>query len=136
MTIASNLGFPRIGARRELKFALERFWAGASDEAALQADGGSAPRARIGDLQQGSGIATCRATISRSTTTCSTPPACWAPSRPAMAGRTGPVSLDTYFALARAATKSGLTALEMTKWFDTNYHYLVPVLAGAISASR
>ena len=35
MTIASNLGFPRIGRRRELKFALERFWSGELDEAGL-----------------------------------------------------------------------------------------------------
>src|SRR6185437_3879283 len=39
----------------------------------------------------------------------------------------GAVSLSTYFALARGAR--GLPALEMTKWFDTNYHYLVPRLA-------
>ena len=39
----------------------------------------------------------------------------------------GPVDLDTYFALARGT--GGLPALEMTKWFDTNYHYLVPELA-------
>ena len=39
----------------------------------------------------------------------------------------GPVDLDTYFALARGT--AGLPALEMTKWFDTNYHYLVPELA-------
>jgi 5-methyltetrahydropteroyltriglutamate--homocysteine methyltransferase len=38
----------------------------------------------------------------------------------------GPVGLDTYFALARGT--AGLPALEMTKWFDTNYHYLVPEL--------
>jgi 5-methyltetrahydropteroyltriglutamate--homocysteine methyltransferase len=38
MTIASNLGFPRIGRRRELKFALDRFWAGTLDEAGLLAE--------------------------------------------------------------------------------------------------
>ncbi|MBI4512466.1 MAG: 5-methyltetrahydropteroyltriglutamate--homocysteine S-methyltransferase, partial [Gemmatimonadetes bacterium] len=39
-----------------------------------------------------------------------------------------PVDLDTYFAMARGAQREGLdvSALEMTKWFDTNYHYLVP----------
>ena len=50
----------------------------------------------------------------------------------------GPVSLPSYFALARgsrgtpaehaAGIAPGLPALEMTKWFDTNYHYLVPRL--------
>ena len=38
MTIAANLGFPRIGRRRELKSALESYWAGRSDEAALLAE--------------------------------------------------------------------------------------------------
>ena len=46
-------------------------------------------------------------------------------------GANGAVSLETYFAMARGAQSGGLdvTALEMTKWFDTNYHYLVPELA-------
>ncbi len=39
MTIIHNLGFPRIGARRELKFALESYWRGQSDRAALEAVG-------------------------------------------------------------------------------------------------
>src|SRR5207245_2845919 len=40
----------------------------------------------------------------------------------------GPVDLDTYFAMARGAQQGGrdVTAMEMTKWFDTNYHYIVP----------
>ena len=42
-------------------------------------------------------------------------------------GRRGEVDVDTYFALARG--NDALPALEMTKWFDTNYHYLVPELA-------
>ena len=38
MTLAANLGFPRMGHRRQLKFALEKFWSGEIDEAALQAE--------------------------------------------------------------------------------------------------
>src|SRR2546425_10291012 len=40
----------------------------------------------------------------------------------------GPVDIDTYFAMARGVQSGGrdVTAMEMTKWFDTNYHYLVP----------
>ena len=55
MTIASNLGFPRIGRRRELKFALDRHWAGELDEAGLLAD---AARLRSAHWrsQQGLGI--------------------------------------------------------------------------------
>ncbi len=42
----------------------------------------------------------------------------------------GPVGLDTYFAMARGRQADGVdvTAMEMTKWFDTNYHYIVPEL--------
>ena len=56
MTIASNLGFPRIGRRRELKFALERHWAGELDEAGLARRGRAAARGRHWQLQQGLGI--------------------------------------------------------------------------------
>jgi 5-methyltetrahydropteroyltriglutamate--homocysteine methyltransferase len=38
MTIATNLGFPRIGPKRELKFAIEKFWAGQIDAAALETE--------------------------------------------------------------------------------------------------
>ena len=45
-------------------------------------------------------------------------------------GRRGDVDLDTYFAMARGRQGDGIdvTAMEMTKWFDTNYHYIVPEL--------
>ena len=49
----------------------------------------------------------------------------------------GPVGLDTYFAMARGRQESGVdvTAMEMTKWFDTNYHYIVPELGPDTSFS-
>jgi hypothetical protein len=55
MTLASNLGFPRIGHRRELKIALEKFWTGETNEAALQATA-AALRTRHWKLQSGLGI--------------------------------------------------------------------------------
>src|SRR5579862_5873164 len=55
MTIASNLGFPRIGARRELKAALERFWSGTIDETGLSVTAQEL-RARHWRAQVGSGI--------------------------------------------------------------------------------
>ena len=55
MTIASNLGFPRIGRRRELKATLERHWAGELSEAELQAEAARL-RAAHWQVQQGSGI--------------------------------------------------------------------------------
>jgi 5-methyltetrahydropteroyltriglutamate--homocysteine methyltransferase len=130
MTYATNLGFPRIGRRRELKTALEAFWAGAINETQLQ-EAAATLRATHWRLQQAGGIAT--------------PPsndfslydhvldtACMVGIIPAGYGWDGgPVTLASYFALARGT--SSLPALEMTKWFDTNYHYLVPPLRAAQS---
>ncbi|SDC40386.1 5-methyltetrahydropteroyltriglutamate--homocysteine S-methyltransferase [Belnapia rosea] len=123
MTIAANLGYPRIGPHRELKFALEAFWAGTASEAELQA---TAVRLRTASraLQQGAGInhipsgdfalydhvletAAALGTFS--------------------AEGEGPLPLASLFRLARGAGDT--PALEMTKWFDTNYHYLVPRLS-------
>ena len=50
------LGFPRIGAQRELKFALEAFWRGETDAAQLRATGARAARARTGQLQRDAGL--------------------------------------------------------------------------------
>ena len=137
MTIASNLGFPRIGHRRELKFALEKFWASEIDEAGLHAQA-AALRARHWRLQAGSGISHVPSNdFSLYDHVLDT--ACMLGAIPEGYGWSdGPVSTATYFALARGARGSaaergaGISskqpALEMTKWFDTNYHYLVPRL--------
>jgi 5-methyltetrahydropteroyltriglutamate--homocysteine methyltransferase len=137
MTVASILGFPRIGRRRELKVALERFWAGGTDEATLQAEA-AALRHRHWRLQLGAGISHVPSgEFSLYDHVLDT--ACMLGAIPAGYGwQRGPVSLATYFALARgsrgsaaeaaAGIRPGLPALEMTKWFDTNYHYLVPCL--------
>jgi 5-methyltetrahydropteroyltriglutamate--homocysteine methyltransferase len=127
MTLATNLGFPRIGRRRELKFALESFWSGRKTEEALNAEAG---RLRIvhSDLQVGLGIEHVPSgDFSLYDGVLDT--ACMLGVIPDGYGWSGgPVSLATYFALARGTSGEGpgLPALEMTKWFDTNYHYLVP----------
>ena len=138
MTIASNLGFPRIGHRRELKTALERFWSGEVDEAGLEA-AATALRARHWRLQGGLGINHVPSgEFSLYDHVLDT--ACMLGAIPPGYGWSdGPVSFATYFALARgsrgtaseeaAGIAPGLPALEMTKWFDTNYHYLVPRLS-------
>jgi 5-methyltetrahydropteroyltriglutamate--homocysteine methyltransferase len=138
MTIASILGFPRIGQRRELKFALEQHWAGeltADDLTAKAAE----LRARHWRLQSGAGISHIPSNdFSLYDHMLDT--ACMLGAIPTGYGWSeGPVSLATYFALARGArgsdaekaagTMPDRPALEMTKWFDTNYHYLVPQLA-------
>jgi 5-methyltetrahydropteroyltriglutamate--homocysteine methyltransferase len=137
MTIASNLGFPRIGHRRELKLALERFWAGELDAAGLE-QAAQALRTRHWQLQVGHGISHVPSgEFSLYDQVLDT--ACMLGAIPTGYGWSGgPVSLPTYFALARgsrgtaaereAGIGPGLPALEMTKWFDTNYHYLVPRL--------
>lgn len=125
MTIAANLGFPRIGRRRELKTAVEAYWAGETDAAALQATAAGL-RAAHWDLQQSHGIQHVPSNdFSFYDHVLDT--ATMLGAIPEGYGWTGgPVSLNTYFALARGTKE--LPALEMTKWFDTNYHYLVPRL--------
>lgn len=138
MTVAGNLGFPRIGRRRELKRAQEQFWSGELDEAGLVGVAKSL-RARHWRCQVGQGIGHVPSgDFSLYDHVLDT--ACMLGAIPPGYGWTdGPVSLATYFALARGSRNTagelaaGITpnrpALEMTKWFDTNYHYLVPSLS-------
>ncbi len=129
--IVSSLGFPRIGPGRELKMALERFWSGRADEQALLKDA-AALRATNWARQQAAGIAHIPSNdFSLYDHVLDTSAMVGAiPDR--YGWRHGEVSLDTYFAMARGTRgKAGgdLPALEMTKWFDTNYHYMVPEFA-------
>jgi 5-methyltetrahydropteroyltriglutamate--homocysteine methyltransferase len=125
MTRTAVLGFPRIGADRELKGALEGYWSGEVGETALgeiargvrAANLGAADEAGIDvvpvgdfalydhvlDTAEMAGIAAAR-------------------HRPS-----GPRDIDAHFLACRGG--DGIAPLEMTKWFDTNYHYLVPELA-------
>jgi 5-methyltetrahydropteroyltriglutamate--homocysteine methyltransferase len=133
VTIAT-LGFPRIGPRRELKFALEQYWSGKLPREELL-NAASALRLAAWARQRALGVD-------------------WLPSNDfslydhvldtslmlgavpeRYRGVEGPGDLDTYFAMARGRTGPGcdhahgsVTAGEMTKWFDTNYHYIVPEL--------
>ncbi|MGZ0049523.1 5-methyltetrahydropteroyltriglutamate--homocysteine S-methyltransferase [Brevibacillus gelatini] len=120
---SSNLGYPRIGKDREWKKALEAFWAGKLDEKIFLAQMEQIRKQHL-VKQQEKGID-------------------WipvndftfydhmldmavmfglVPKRFAYAG--GPVPLATYFAMARGNKEA--VACEMTKWFNTNYHYIVP----------
>lgn len=122
MALAHTLGFPRIGRNRELKQALEAYWQGRLDEAGLRALGRSL-RAAHWQTQRDAGIellpvgdfAWYDQVLAHSLLVGAIPRRF----RPA----DGKVTLDTLFAMARG---TGTRALEMTKWFDTNYHYLVP----------
>ncbi|MBS0450586.1 MAG: 5-methyltetrahydropteroyltriglutamate--homocysteine S-methyltransferase [Proteobacteria bacterium] len=132
MTTIHNLGFPRIGARRELKFALESYWKGESSRDALQALGAHLRQRQwrdqqgldlvpVGDFSFYDQVLDMSFTLGN------------LPQR--VQGFHGDV-LDNYFRVARgrsaqgaeehAACCGGVAAGEMTKWFDTNYHYIVP----------
>jgi 5-methyltetrahydropteroyltriglutamate--homocysteine methyltransferase len=124
--IVSSLGYPRIGPRRELKQALEAYWAGDLDQSKLL-DQTEGLRAAAWARQRSAGISHLPSNDS-SLYDHVLDTAAMVGAIPARYGWTsGTVDLDTYFTLARGNEQ--LTALELTKWFDTNYHYLVPELA-------
>lgn len=120
---ATIAGYPRIGPRRELKRALEDFWAGRSTADDL-ADAGRQERGRTWRLLASSGLTTVPSnTFSLYDQMLDTAVMLGAlPARYRALVEADP--LAGYFALARGT--GDLPPLEMTKWFDTNYHYLVP----------
>jgi 5-methyltetrahydropteroyltriglutamate--homocysteine methyltransferase len=144
-TIAvATLGTPRIGPRRELKQALESFWSGATDEKALLATAAKL-RAANWARQKQLGVTVIPSNdfslydqvLDTSVMVGAIPKT--------YGWKGGEVSLATYFAMARGAEGGehaedcghvhhadsgthGVPAQEMTKWFDTNYHYMVPEL--------
>jgi 5-methyltetrahydropteroyltriglutamate--homocysteine methyltransferase len=136
MLKTANLGFPRIGANRELKKAVESYWkktsspstqsATESDMADLQKVA-SEIRVKNWQTQKAAGINFIPSNdFSFYDHILDTQALFGAvPDRFKFAG--GNVDLDLYFAMARGAQKDGIdvTAMEMTKWFDTNYHYMV-----------
>lgn len=129
MRISSNLGFPRMGVHRELKRALEAYWLGKLDEPELLS-AGKALRVNHWVLQKTIGIQHIPSNdFSLYDHVLDTVAMVGAvPSRYPWNGPQ--VDPGTYFAMARGtAGKPGqgdLPAMEMTKWFDTNYHYIVP----------
>jgi len=127
MVISSNLGFPRIGPNRELKKALEGFWAGTVDERALR-ETCRAIRQQSWQWQQEAGIRHIPSNdFSMYDQMLDTSVMVGAvPTRFARDSKAA--SLATYFAMARGDAAKNIAAMEMTKWFDTNYHYIVPEL--------
>lgn len=126
MAIATIPGFPRIGKRRDLKWALEGYWSGKRPVADLEATARAVRMANwatqraagldlipINDFSLYDHVLDAVALVG---------------AIPPRYGWTGPVvDLETYFAMARGHSGPGAARpLKMTKWFDTNYHYLVP----------
>jgi 5-methyltetrahydropteroyltriglutamate--homocysteine methyltransferase len=142
ITVAT-LGFPRIGPRRELKTALERFWSGKIDANALLTTAADlraktwAQQKRMGVDHIPSNDFTLYDHVLDTSAMVGAVPAIYG-------WEGGQVDLETYFAMARGAQGAtdeesaegcdaghhhltlDVPAAEMTKWFDTNYHYLVP----------
>jgi 5-methyltetrahydropteroyltriglutamate--homocysteine methyltransferase len=116
------LGYPRIGANRELKKAVESYWAGTIDASALEVTAAGLRAEVWQQLRDARLDAIPSNTFSYYDHVLDTAVAVGA--IPARFARLGLSGLDTYFAMARGADTE--PALELTKWFNTNYHYLVP----------
>ena len=133
MGISSNLGFPRMGVHRELKKALEAYCAGKLDEAGLL-EVGKVLKLNHWVLQKQLGVEHIPSNdFSFYDHVLDTMAMVGAvPERYAWHGPQ--VDLPTYFAMARGAARklghADVAAMEMTKWFDTNYHYIVPEFTG------
>ncbi|KTS17437.1 5-methyltetrahydropteroyltriglutamate--homocysteine methyltransferase [Pantoea dispersa] len=128
MTILNHtLGFPRVGLRRELKKAQESYWAGNSSQDELLAVGGEL-RARHWQQQKDAGVdllpvgdfAWYDHVLTTSLLLGNVPAR--------HQNKDGSIDLDTLFRIGRGRAPSGepAAAAEMTKWFNTNYHYIVP----------
>ncbi|WP_018986431.1 5-methyltetrahydropteroyltriglutamate--homocysteine S-methyltransferase [Methylophilus methylotrophus] len=132
MITTHNLGFPRIGAKRELKFALEAYWKGQSSLEDLKQVGKSLRQGNwalqsnldlvpVGDFAFYDQVLDMSFTLGN---------------LPARVQDFHGDPLDNYFRVARGRSAQagedhvqccgGVAAGEMTKWFDTNYHYIVP----------
>ncbi len=132
-----NLGFPRIGAKRELKFALESYWKGQSSRDELKALGADLRKRHwanqsaldlvpVGDFSFYDQVLDTSFTLGNI---------------PERVRDFHGDALDNYFRVARGRSAQaaeehaqccgGVAAGEMTKWFDTNYHYIVPEFTAA-----
>ncbi|HEY2011769.1 MAG TPA: 5-methyltetrahydropteroyltriglutamate--homocysteine S-methyltransferase [Rhizomicrobium sp.] len=125
MILSANLGFPRIGSHRELKTALECYWSGAASADDLRTTAG-ALRARHWFVQAKAGIDHIPSNDFSLYDQMLDTIAMLGAVPPRFGHKNGLVPLDLYFAMARGTTEA--PAMEMTKWFDTNYHFIVPEL--------
>lgn len=122
----ASLGFPRIGPQRELKVALESYWSGKTDAqtlhneaAALRGRNWAAQHDRGGTVLPSNDFSLYDHVLDTSAMLGAVPKQ--------YAQLRGETPLGRYFAMARG--DAAVKAMEMTKWFDTNYHYIVPELS-------
>lgn len=118
------LGFPRIGAERELKKALEAFWKGQLPLSQLE-ECAATLRLTHWRTQQEAGLDVVAtgdfSYYDHMLDTCLMLGAI-----PKRFRHLDPNALETYFAMARGEQTQNIPAMEMTKWFNANYHYIVP----------
>ncbi|WP_404343441.1 5-methyltetrahydropteroyltriglutamate--homocysteine S-methyltransferase [Vreelandella venusta] len=133
MTVSHILGYPRIGAQRELKKVTEAYWKGDVSRNELEA-AGQALRLAHWQTQQAAGLDMVSVgdfafydQVLNVSVMLGAVPSRFHAQDEVSAGR---VDLDTAFRMARGRAPRGTpaAACEMTKYFDTNYHYLVPEL--------
>ncbi|OBT13998.1 5-methyltetrahydropteroyltriglutamate--homocysteine S-methyltransferase [Vibrio sp. UCD-FRSSP16_10] len=133
MTTTHILGYPRVGAKRELKFALEQYWNGKTDVSALR-EVASEIRSNNWQLQQDNQLSFATAgdfawydhVLGTSLLLGHVP----------KRHQNGTTDIDTLFRIGRGQSHSscdcsGQAASDMTKWFNTNYHYIVPEFSSA-----
>ncbi|KAI3650778.1 hypothetical protein MP228_004259 [Amoeboaphelidium protococcarum] len=139
MIYSSNLGFPRVGQNRELKKMVENYWASKIDEKALLS-GAKSLREKHWKLQKDLGVDFVPSNdfsfydqVLDSILLFGATPQRYQTMQVDQSASAETVELTKYFAMARglqsaqdAAIKVDLPAMEMKKWFDTNYHYIVP----------
>ncbi|HEY0245112.1 MAG TPA: 5-methyltetrahydropteroyltriglutamate--homocysteine S-methyltransferase, partial [Mucilaginibacter sp.] len=129
--LKNNLGYPRVGAHRELKKASEQYWAGKISRTELLSAARQI-REQNWKLQQDAGIdlIPCNDFSFYDLVLDTSLMLGVIPQRynPVLTQNKDNSEIDLYFAMARGYQKDDLdiTAMEMTKWFDTNYHYIVP----------
>src|SRR5687768_13113398 len=126
-----SLGYPRMGAQRQLKKACEHYWQGRIGRSELfvtakrlQEEHWQLQQAAGMDLIPCNDFSFYDHVLDMSLLLGAVPDR----HAPVVTDIPGNAEIDLYFAMARGYQQHGLdiTAMEMTKWFDTNYHYIVP----------
>ncbi|KAL3379620.1 hypothetical protein AABB24_000361 [Solanum stoloniferum] len=132
-TMASHVvGYPRMGPKRELKFALESFWDGKSNSEDLEKVAADL-RSSIWKQMADAGIKYIPSNTFSYYDQVLDTTAMLGAVPPRYGWNGGEIGFDVYFPMARG--NASVPAMEMTKWFDTNYHYIVPELGPDVKFS-
>ncbi|TMW90632.1 hypothetical protein EJD97_015451 [Solanum chilense] len=132
-TMASHVvGYPRMGPKRELKFALESFWDGKSNSEDLEKVAADL-RLSIWKQMADAGIKYIPSNTFSYYDQVLDTTAMLGAVPPRYGWNGGEIGFDVYFPMARG--NASVPAMEMTKWFDTNYHYIVPELGPDVKFS-